>query len=136
MQSSITCQQAKSDRAKYPGLLLPLPVPNHAWHTVSLDFATRFLQSDRNNCILVLVDKFSKYAHFLPLSHPFIAFSVAKLYLFEVYKRLGLPAAMISDRDLVFTSKLWQELFRLACTKLCLSSAYHPQSDGQTERVN
>jgi transposase InsO family protein len=84
----------------------------------------------------VVVDKFSKYAHFLPLGHPFTALSVAKLYLSEVYRLHGLPAAMVSDRDPVFTSKLRQELFRLGGTKLCLSSAYHPQSDGQTERVN
>jgi hypothetical protein len=107
-----------------PGILL-------AWI-----FITGLPQSNRSNCILVVVDKFSKYAHFLPLAHPFTALLVAKLYLSEVYRLHGLPAAMISDRDPVFTSHLWQELFKMAGTQLCLSSAYHPQSDGQTERVN
>jgi transposase InsO family protein len=85
---------------------------------------------------MVVVDKFSKYAHFLALAHPFSALSVAKLYLKEVYCLHGLPSSIISDRDPVFTSKLWRELFTLAGTKLCMSSAYHPQSDGQTEQVN
>jgi hypothetical protein len=63
VQSCVTCQQAKPDRVKYPGLLLSLPVPTHAWHTVSLDFITELPQTNRYSCILVVVDKFSKYAH-------------------------------------------------------------------------
>ena len=109
VQSCLICQQAKPDKAKYPGLLLPLPIPSHAWHTVSLDFITSLPQSGRSNCILVVVDKFSKYAHFIPLTHPFTAPSVAKVYLSEVYRLHGLPVAMISDRDPIFTSRLWQE---------------------------
>jgi hypothetical protein len=69
LQSCLTCQQAKPDRMEYPRLLLPLPVPDHAWHTVNLDFISGLPQSHKYNCILVVVDKFSKYAHFLPLSH-------------------------------------------------------------------
>jgi transposase InsO family protein len=130
------CQQAKPERVKYPGLLLPLPVPEQAWQTVSMDFISGLPPSSKGNCILVVVDKFSKYAHFLPLLHPFTALTVAKVYLSEVYRLHGLPAAIISDRDPIFTSKLWQELFRLIGTQLCLSSSYHPQTDGQTERVN
>jgi transposase InsO family protein len=92
--------------------------------------------SHKYNCIMVVVDKFSKYAHFLPLAHPFTALTIAKLYLNEVFKLHGLPSSIISDRDPIFTSKLWQELFKLAGTQLCMSSAYHSQSDGQTKRVN
>lgn len=101
-----------------------------------MDFISGLPPSSKGNCILVVVDKFSKYAHFLPLLHPFTALTVAKVYLSEVYRLHGLPAAIISDRDPIFTSKLWQELFRLIGTQLCLSSSYHPQTDGQTERVN
>lgn len=88
------------------------------------------------NCILVVVDKFSKYAHFIPLAHPFTALQVAKQSLDHIYKLHGMPTALISDRDKIFTSHLWQELFRLSHTELQLSTAYHPQTDGQTERVN
>lgn len=82
------------------------------------------------------VDKFSKYSHFIPLAHPFTALSVAKLYMQHVYHLHGLPQSIISNRDRIFTSSFWQELFRLAGVTLRMSSAYHPQSDGQTERVN
>ena len=74
------CQQAKPDQARYPGLLQPLPIPVGAWQVVSLDFVEGLPTSMRMNSILVVVDKFSKYSHFLPLSHPFTAASVAKLF--------------------------------------------------------
>lgn len=82
------------------------------------------------------MDKFSKYAHFVPLAHPFSALDVAQAFMKNIFKLHGLPLVIISDRDKIFTSHLWQHLFDLAGTKLHLSSAYHPQSDGQTERVN
>ena len=72
VQSCSICQQAKSDRAPYPGLLLPLTVPPPAWHTISLDFIEGLPKSAHYNCILVVIDKFSKYGHFLPLLHPFL----------------------------------------------------------------
>jgi hypothetical protein len=82
------------------------------------------------------VDKFSKYSHFLPLSHPFTAFQVAQLFLNNIFKLHGQPSAIVSDRDKVFTSTIWKELFKLLDINLRMSSAYHPQMDGQTERVN
>lgn len=130
------CQQAKPERVPYPGLLSPLPVPEGAWQVVSLDFIEGLPQSQHYNCILVVVDKFSKYAHFMPLSHPFTAMQVAIKYMDSVFKLHGLPSAIISDCDRVFTSTIWQTLFKLTGTDLRMSSAYHPQSDGQTERVN
>jgi hypothetical protein len=129
-------QQAKPERVKYPGLLQPLSVPPQAWHTISLDFIEGLPHSEHANCILVVVDKFSKYGHFLILSHPFTAARVARVFLEHIYKLHGLPTNIISDRDRIFTSTFWQNLFRLTDTKLCMSSAYHPQSDGQTERLN
>lgn len=105
------CQQAKPERVKYPGLLQPLSVPDFAWQVVSLDFIEGLPVSQKYNCILVVVDKFSKYAHFIPLKHPFTAMQVALVFLDHVFKLHGLPEAIISDRDRVFTSSLWQELF-------------------------
>lgn len=130
------CLQSKPDRAKYPGLLQPLPVPEGAWQVVSLDFIEGLPKSHGFNCILVVVDKFSKYAHFIPLYHPFTTASVAQEFMTHVYKLHGLPRIIISDRDRIFTSQLWEFLFTKSGTKLHKSSAYHPQTDGQTERVN
>lgn len=136
VRSCPTCQQAKIERVKYPGLLQPLTTPTVAWQVISLDFVEGLPVSHGFDCILVVVDLFSKYAHFVGLKHPFTALSVAKQYMLHVYKLHGLPTAMVSDRDKIFTSRLWQELFHLTGVELRMSSAYHPQSDGQTERVN
>ncbi|XP_039811591.1 uncharacterized protein LOC120674480 [Panicum virgatum] len=127
---------AKPDRARYPGLLQPLPVLSSAWEMVSLDFVEGLPRLGNSDTILVVVDKYSKFAHFIPLRHPFTALSVAKAFLDHVYKLHGLPSSLVSDRDRVFTSNLWKELFALAGAQLQMSSAYHLQMDGQTERVN
>ena len=131
-----TCKQAKSEHVRSPGLLEPLPIPPHAWHTITLDFVEGLPLSKNYYCIMVVVDKLTRYAHFVPLSHPFTALQVATAYMTHIYKLHGLSYAMVSDRDRVFTSSLWRELFRQAGTDLKMSSAYHPQTDGTTERVN
>lgn len=130
------CQQAKPDRAKYPGLLQPLPTPDAAWDVVSLDFIEGLPSSSKFDCILVVVDKLTRYAHFIPMSHPFTARTAATQYMDHVFKLHGQPLALISDRGQVFTSLFWRQLFKLSGTQLKMSTAYHPQTDGQTERVN
>jgi hypothetical protein len=130
------CQQAKTERVKYPGLLQPLPVPDFACQVVSLDFIEGLPKSKHYNCILVVVNKFSKYSHFIPLTHPFTAIQVAVQFMDHVFKLHGMPQAMISDRDKIFTSAVWQELFKMSGTELRMNISYHPQTDGQTERVN
>lgn len=112
------CQQAKTEKVPYPGLLQPLTVPDHSWQVVTMDFIEGLPLSASYNCIMVVVDKFSKYSHFIKLAHPFSALKVAKLYMEHIYKLHGMPQAIVSDRDKIFTSQLWQELFRLSGTEL------------------
>jgi hypothetical protein len=101
-----------------------------------MDFIEGLPKSGSTNCILVIVDKFTRYGHFVALYHPYTASSVAMVFMTEVYKLHGMPALIISDCDLVFTSKFWQSLFSYVEIQLRMSSSYHPQLDGQTERVN
>jgi hypothetical protein len=82
-------------------------VPSQAWHTLSLDFVEGLPSSGQFNCILVVVDSFTKYGHFIPMHHPFNAAGVAKVFMQNIYKLHGLPSAIISDQDRIFTSKFW-----------------------------
>jgi hypothetical protein len=101
-----------------------------------MDFIDGLPRSRNYNCIFVVVEKFSKYAHFIPLSHPYTASKVAKLFVDNVYSLHIFPKAIVSDRDPVFTSSFWQAVFRATCTQLKLSTTHHHQIDGQMERVN
>lgn len=131
-----TCQRNHYEAILPPGLLQPNKIPDGAWLDISLDFIEGLPKSGGKFVVLVVVDKFTKYAHFLPLSHPYSASSVAEVFIQGVFKLHGLPRTIISDRDLVFLSTFWEAFFKAQGTELCKSTAYHPQSNGQTENLN
>ena len=130
------CQRNKADLSSYPGLLQPLPIPTKIWQDISMDFIDSLPVSQGKSTILVVVDRLSKYAHFIPVTHPYTAKSIAQLFLDNIYKLHGLPETIVSDRDKVFMSLFWQSLFKMLQVQLKMSTAYHPQTDGQTEVVN
>jgi len=83
-----------------------------------------------------VVDRFSKYAHFIPLGHPYTAASVARAFFADIVRLHGFLESIVTDRDPVFTGRVWRDLFRLSGVQLRVSSAFHPQTDGQSEAVN
>ena len=131
------CQRNKAKRRKPYGELQPLSIPEGTWDSVSMDFITQLPKSRQGNTsILVFVDRLSKMTHFAATKDTCSAADVADLYFDKVIKLHGRPLEIISDRDTRFQSAFWQELQRHLGTQICMSTAYHPQSDGQTERMN
>jgi hypothetical protein len=115
---------------------MPLPVPTQIWSDIDMDFVKGLPKVVGKSVILTVVDRFSKYAHLIPLAHPYIAESVAQVFFSEIERLHGIPTSIVSDRDPVFTFVFWQSLFRASGSKLHMSSAFHPQTDGQAEAVN
>nr|DAD38797.1 TPA_asm: hypothetical protein HUJ06_013119 [Nelumbo nucifera] len=130
-----TCQTCKYDASAYPGFLQPLPILATVWSSISMDFIEG-LPSFWKDVIFVGVDRLSKATHFMALRHPYTALQVAQVYLNEVFKLHGLLDSIVSDCDPVFLSDFWNELFKFQSVDLLRSSAYYPQTDGQTEVVN
>jgi hypothetical protein len=130
------CQQAKHSNTKPAGLLQPLPPPDGPLEGVTMDFIEGLPLSDNANVILVAVDRLTKYAHFLTLKHPYTTAMVAKVYPDNIVKLHGVPMSIVSDRDKKITSLFWKELIKAVGSKLHYTTAYHPQTDGQSERVN
>ena len=136
IQECPVCQISKNEKVQYPGLLSPLDIPKKKWYDISLDFVEGLPKSKGKNVILVVVDRLTKYAHFIPLAHPYTVITVANLLMDNIIKLHGPPSSIVSDKDRIFTSTLWKEIFSSLDTTLNYSSAHHPESDGQTERVN
>ncbi|GJP54433.1 hypothetical protein CLOM_g13518 [Closterium sp. NIES-68] len=131
--SCSTCQRMKSSKQKKAGLLQPLPIPEQPWQVVTLDFITGLpTTTSGHDAILVVIDMFSKMGHFIPTYTTARTEETAQLFLRYIISQHDLPTTLISDRDPKFTSKFWKELMSLLGTKLAMSSAYHPQTDGQT----
>ena len=127
------CQQIKPVNEKQAGLLHPLPIPDAKWEQVTTDLVTDLPESDDYTAVAVFVDRLTKFVHFAPCKKTVTAREYAQLFLKHVFRHHGLPKVIISDRDPRFTSAFWQSLFKSLGTELRLSSAYHPQTDGQSE---
>lgn len=130
------CCQGKSSHQRPQGLLHPLPVPHRPWSHLSLDFITGLPLSQGNTVILVVVDRFSKAARFIPLPKLPSAKETAELIISHVFRVFGIPQDIVSDRGPQFLSRFWGAFCRLFGTTASLSSGFHPESNGQTERVN
>ncbi|MCO5551221.1 hypothetical protein L7F22_004720 [Adiantum nelumboides] len=130
-------QKTKVERVKIPGKLEPLDIPQMKWECISMDFFTGLPKTTGNyDSIFVIVDKLTKVAHLIPVKQTATAADIAQVFVKKKVRLHGIPARIISDRDAKFTSKFWQAMFQSLGTQLNLNTAYHPETDGQTERVN
>lgn len=121
----------------YPaGLLQPLKLPQQVWSDITMDFVEGLARVHGKRVILMVVDRLSKQVHFLALSHPYTAAFVAKAFFEGVVPLHGFPMSIVSDRDPVFTSHVWKDLLKNACMTLWMSTAFHPQTDSQSDVVN
>ncbi|KAL0544935.1 hypothetical protein IC582_020065 [Cucumis melo] len=133
----LVCQQVKAPRQKPAGLLQPLSIPEWKWENVSMDFITGLPRTLRGFTVIwVVVDRLTKSAHFVPGKSTYTASKWAQLYMSEIVRLHGVPVSIFSDRDARFTSKFWKGLQTAMGTRLDFSTAFHPQTDGQTERLN
>ena len=123
-----TCQKFKHETCFPAGLLQPLPILEKPGLDVSMDFVEGLLKSHLKSMVFVVVDRLTKYTHFMALSHPYTAAKVANQYMHFVFKLHGIPSTIVSDRNPVFTSLFWKELMKLQGVSLAMSSTYHPQS--------
>ncbi|KAL0557225.1 hypothetical protein IC582_005743 [Cucumis melo] len=132
----LICQQVKPEHQRPTGLLNPLPVPEWKWEHVIMDFLFGLPRTTNgHNGIWVIVDRLTKTARFLPVKVTFTLDKLAKLYVDKTVSAYGAPVSSVSDQDSRFTSKFWPSLQQALGTKLHFSTAFHPQTDGQSERT-
>ena len=138
VKSCRVCQRTKVLNQRPAGELASLPVPTRRWEDISMDLITHLPTSPDtgHNSIVVFVDRLTKMTHFVPCHHTITATQLAELFIQHIFRLHGLPRTVVSDRDSKFTSDFWRYVFKRLGTKLAMSSGYHPQTDGQTERMN
>jgi hypothetical protein len=129
--------KVKAEQRHPTGLLQPLPIPEWKWDVVTIDFITGLPGTGKqHDSIMVVVDKITKAIHFIPLKTTHKATNVTNIFMREGARLHGIPKTILSDRDPKFTSNFWKGLFKGFKTNMNFSTTYHPESDGQTKRVN
>ncbi|KAI3815635.1 hypothetical protein L1987_15312 [Smallanthus sonchifolius] len=132
----LTCLKVKAEHQRPSGLLEQPEIPVWKWECIAMDFITKLPQtSGGHDSIWVIIDRLTKSAHFIPIREDYRVEKLARIYIDEIVSRHGVPLNIISDHDGQFTSRLWQSLQSALGTQLNLSTAYHPQTDGQSERT-
>ncbi|GJZ29520.1 putative reverse transcriptase domain-containing protein [Tanacetum coccineum] len=132
----LTCSKIKAEHQKPSGLLQQPEIPEWKWEKITMDLVTKLPRiSGGYDAIWVIVDRLTKSAHFLPIREDYKMEKLARIYINEIVARHGVPVSIISDRDGRFASHLWQALQEALGTKLHMSTAYHPETDGQSERT-
>ncbi|KAJ9545298.1 hypothetical protein OSB04_025005 [Centaurea solstitialis] len=136
VERCVTCLQVKIEHQRPYGKLQQLPIPEWTWEHITMDFVTKLPRTPKGyDTIWVIVDRLSKAAHFLPMKETYSMERLARLYIAEIVRLHGTPVSIVSDRDARFTSTFWQSFQREMGTRVNLSTAYHPQTDGQSERT-
>ncbi|MBW0514848.1 hypothetical protein O181_054563 [Austropuccinia psidii MF-1] len=130
------CSRNKNIHHKNFGLLKPLPIHNGPWFCLSMDFITQLPLSNSFDSILVIVERFSKMAVFIPTMSSITSLDLAHLFINNIFSKHGLPSIIVSDRGPLFVSSFWTNLCQQLKISRDLSTAYHPETDGQAERVN
>ena len=137
VRSCPTCQRSKPRHQRPMGLLQPIAIPTNRWDCVSMDLITQLPKTTHgHDAVFTIVEKLTKRTYFIPTTTTVTAVQLAQLFFDTIFRNHGLPRTIISDRDPRFTSKFWDSLFALLDTKLAMSTSYHPESDGQSERAN
>ncbi|KAD3336653.1 hypothetical protein E3N88_32172 [Mikania micrantha] len=132
----LTCAQVKAEHQKPYGYVQPLEVPEWKWEHITMDFITKLpLTAKRHDVIWVIVDRLTKSAHFLPIRETYTSEKLSELFVKEIITRHGVPVSIVSDRDTRFVSRFWKRFHESMGTRLKISTAYHPQTDGQSERT-
>ncbi len=132
-----SCQRNKASNKPASGTMHPLPIPESRWESVSVDFIVQLPRTSHgHDAVAVCVDRLSKMAHFIPCTTNLTAAQFADLFVDSVIRLHGVPKDIVSDRDSKFTSMFWSQVCKRMDIQQCMSTAYHPQSDGQTERMN
>jgi len=131
-----SCQRAKGSNQKTMGKLHPLPIPTKPWDSIGMDFIGPFPKINSYNYLWVVICRMTSMVHLIPVHTTMTAKELSWKYLREIVRLHGLPSSIVSDRDSKFTSQWWKELHRILGAKLLMSTSFHPQTDGQTERMN